>query len=192
MRLIDHRLTRFQFARDRVIGDSQVRADDVNVVAVELIADTGDDRPRLHADAVLSAAIASRDRARLSHGGLARSRRPARRQAWRIASAARAAATSVHRRCPSAKPFRWRSGTLPQSRPACRCGSCSAVRATRVRAYASGLDFHLDDDEFARLFRPCGFARLLRLQDQGRASGLRMGPASPRTAEAGMCARARW
>ena len=29
MRLADFRITRFQFARDRVIGDSQVRADDV-------------------------------------------------------------------------------------------------------------------------------------------------------------------
>ncbi len=31
------RLTRFQFARDRVIGDSQVRISDLNAVAVELI-----------------------------------------------------------------------------------------------------------------------------------------------------------
>jgi hypothetical protein len=28
MHLVDYRITRFQFARDRVIGDSQVRADD--------------------------------------------------------------------------------------------------------------------------------------------------------------------
>ena len=41
MRLTEFRITRFQFARDRVIGDSQVRADDVNIAALELIADTG-------------------------------------------------------------------------------------------------------------------------------------------------------
>ncbi len=41
MRLVEFRITRFQFARDRVIGDSQVRADDVNIAALELIADTG-------------------------------------------------------------------------------------------------------------------------------------------------------
>ncbi len=41
LRLVDYRITRFQFARDRVIGDSQVRADDANVVALELIADSG-------------------------------------------------------------------------------------------------------------------------------------------------------
>ena len=37
MRLAQFRLTRFQFARDRVIGDSQVRADDVNCAALELV-----------------------------------------------------------------------------------------------------------------------------------------------------------
>jgi len=35
------RLTRMQFARDRVIGDSQVRADEAQVVAVEIIDDAG-------------------------------------------------------------------------------------------------------------------------------------------------------
>jgi L-alanine-DL-glutamate epimerase-like enolase superfamily enzyme len=41
MRLVDYRITRFQFARDRVIGDSQVRADAVNAAALELLCDNG-------------------------------------------------------------------------------------------------------------------------------------------------------
>ncbi len=41
MRIADFRLTRFQYARDRVIGDSQVRADQMHVATVELIADNG-------------------------------------------------------------------------------------------------------------------------------------------------------
>lgn len=41
MRLAEFRITRFQFARDRLIGDSQVRADDVNIAALELIGDDG-------------------------------------------------------------------------------------------------------------------------------------------------------
>lgn len=41
MRIAQFRLTRFQFARDRVIGDSQVRADDVNCAALELIDSQG-------------------------------------------------------------------------------------------------------------------------------------------------------
>src|SRR5258708_20170560 len=42
MRIAEFRITRFQFARDRVIGDSQVRAEEVNVAALELIADNGE------------------------------------------------------------------------------------------------------------------------------------------------------
>src|SRR4026208_1952968 len=41
MKLADFRITRFQFARDRVIGDSQVRSDSTNVAALELIDDRG-------------------------------------------------------------------------------------------------------------------------------------------------------
>ena len=37
MRIEDFRILRFQFRRDRVIGDSQVRADEVHVAALELI-----------------------------------------------------------------------------------------------------------------------------------------------------------
>ena len=41
MHIAEFRITRFQFARDRVIGDSQVRADDANVAALELADDKG-------------------------------------------------------------------------------------------------------------------------------------------------------
>ena len=40
MRVADFRITRFQYARDRVIGDSQVRIEDMHVATLELIADT--------------------------------------------------------------------------------------------------------------------------------------------------------
>jgi L-alanine-DL-glutamate epimerase-like enolase superfamily enzyme len=41
MRIADYRITRFQYPRDRVIGDSQVRVDQMHVAALELISDTG-------------------------------------------------------------------------------------------------------------------------------------------------------
>src|SRR3954452_13128012 len=41
MRITEFRITRFQFARDRIIGDSQVRADDANVAALELVDECG-------------------------------------------------------------------------------------------------------------------------------------------------------
>ena len=40
-RVTEYRLTRFHFARDRVIGDSQVRIDHVSVAAIELIDEAG-------------------------------------------------------------------------------------------------------------------------------------------------------
>jgi L-alanine-DL-glutamate epimerase-like enolase superfamily enzyme len=41
MRIVDFRITRFQFKRDRIIGDSQVRAENVFVAALELVGENG-------------------------------------------------------------------------------------------------------------------------------------------------------
>ena len=41
MRLSSFQITRFQFARDRIIGDSQIRVDDASLAAVELFDDQG-------------------------------------------------------------------------------------------------------------------------------------------------------
>ena len=41
MRIAEYRVTRFQFARDRVIGDSQVRIDTAHIAALELIDEDG-------------------------------------------------------------------------------------------------------------------------------------------------------
>src|SRR5215217_885205 len=41
MQIVDFQITRFQFPRDRVIGDSQVRADDVHLATLELIGEGG-------------------------------------------------------------------------------------------------------------------------------------------------------
>ena len=41
MRIAEYRITRYQFARDRTIGDSQVRIDTAHVAALELVAENG-------------------------------------------------------------------------------------------------------------------------------------------------------
>src|SRR4051812_27101825 len=41
MRISSYQITRFQFARDRMIGDSQVRADEANIASLELIDEQG-------------------------------------------------------------------------------------------------------------------------------------------------------
>ncbi len=151
MKISDFHITRFQFARDRVIGDSQVRADTVNVAALELIAEDGqvglgfvqslfqplpeqDEIARVFADEAWSGlhgespmALAHRvDRPR---GGNQRSFSLPFAEAIQVALwdlAAKQADLPLHRFLGS--------------------------RRNRVRAYASGLDFHLSDDEFEGLF----------------------------------------
>src|SRR5437879_3864782 len=41
MQIVDFRITRFQFARDRLIGDSQISSNEVQVASLELIGDDG-------------------------------------------------------------------------------------------------------------------------------------------------------
>jgi len=151
MQIAGFHITRFQFARDRVIGDSQVRTDSVNVAALELIAESGlvglgfaqtlfqplpnqdeiirvfEDEvwPDLHGQAPM-ALIHRVDRPR---GGNLRNFTLPFEEAIQVALwdlAAKQAGMPLHRFLGS--------------------------RRDRVRAYASGLDFHLSDDEFARLF----------------------------------------
>lgn len=151
MSLSHFRITRFQFARDRVIGDSQVRADETNVAALELISDTGEvglgfiqtlfyplpDQAEIEAvfeNEVWPAikgekAIALVHRVNRPRGGNQRAYSLPFHEALQVALwdlAAKQAGMPLHRLLGS--------------------------RRNRVRAYASGLDFHLSDDAFSALF----------------------------------------
>ncbi|MEQ1770694.1 MAG: mandelate racemase/muconate lactonizing enzyme family protein [Devosia sp.] len=151
MRLTDFRITRFQFARDRVIGDSQVRADDVNVAALELIADSGevglgfvqtlfvplpdvDEIERVFRTEVWPG-IENHPPSGLTHrvtrprGGNQRTSSLPFGEALQVALwdlAAQQAGLPLHQVLGS--------------------------RRDKVRAYASGLDFHLSDAEFSEFF----------------------------------------
>jgi L-alanine-DL-glutamate epimerase-like enolase superfamily enzyme len=145
------RITRFQFARDRVIGDSQVRADDVNVAALELISESGRvglgfiqtlftplppqaEIERVFAGEVFPGlegqpAISLVHRVSRPRGGNQRAYSLPFHEAIQVALwdlAAKEVGLPLHR-------------LLGGSR-------------NKVRAYASGLDFHLSDDEFSALF----------------------------------------
>lgn len=151
MSLSRFRITRFQFARDRVIGDSQVRADESNVAALELISDTGEvglgfiqtlfyplpDQAEIEAvfeNEVWPAikgekAIGLVHRVNRPRGGNQRAYSLPFHEALQVALwdlAAKQAGMPLHRLLGS--------------------------RRNRVRAYASGLDFHLSDDAFSALF----------------------------------------
>jgi len=149
--IADFRITRFQFARERVIGDSQVRTEVVNVAALEVIDDRGLSglgfiqslfRPlppvseivRMFAGEVWGK-LAGQSPLSLIH----RVNRPrgGNQQAYSLAFEE---ATQVALWDLAAK-----EAGLPLHR---MLGS----RRDHVRAYASGLDFHLSDDDFVELF----------------------------------------
>jgi L-alanine-DL-glutamate epimerase-like enolase superfamily enzyme len=151
MRVIEFRLTRFQFSRDRVVGDSQVRADEANIAALELIDERGnvglgfvqslfrplpasDEIVRTFTDEVWpglveQSPLALVHRVNRPRGGNQRSYSLAFDEAVQVALwdlAAKQVGLPLHR--------------------------LLGGRRDRVRAYASGLDFHLSDSEYTEFF----------------------------------------
>ncbi|MBC7740347.1 MAG: mandelate racemase/muconate lactonizing enzyme family protein, partial [Candidatus Saccharibacteria bacterium] len=151
MTLTHFKITRFQFARDRVIGDSQVKASDTNCAALELISASGAtglgfvqtlftplpaqaEIERIFASEVWPAiegqpALGLVHRVTRPRGGNQRSTSLPFHEALQVALwdlAAQEAGLPLHRLLGS--------------------------RKDRVRAYASGLDYHLSDDDFQALF----------------------------------------
>ena len=133
MQLEDFRILRFQFRRDRVIGDSQVRAEEVHVATLELVDETGRKRTWLRPVAVHAA---SRPASRSSGCFARRSGPTSRRRSlslWCMGSRGFAAATSASRRCRFARQSRSLSGISRRSRRGCRCSACLAQGATGSR-----------------------------------------------------------
>ncbi len=151
MRLTEYRITRFQFARDRVIGDSQVRADDVNIAALELIADNG----MVGLGFIQSLFFPLPDQAEIERVFLS--------EAWPQLEG-QPPAGLIHRvgrpRGGNQRAFTlnfheaiqvalWDLAAKQVDLPLHRMlGS----RRERVRAYASGLDFHLSDADYVDFF----------------------------------------
>lgn len=151
MRVVEFRLTRFQFARDRIIGDSQVRADEANIAALELIDDRGNVglgfvqslfRPLPGLEEIVRTFVSEVwpslveqpplsliHRVNRPRGGNQRTYSLPFDEAVQVALwdlAAKQVGFPLHRLLGS--------------------------RRDRVRAYASGLDFHLSDSEYTKFF----------------------------------------
>lgn len=151
MRIAEFRITRFQFARDRVIGDSQVRADDVNVAALELIADTG------------AVGLGFIQTLFFPLPDVAEIERVFRSEVWPgiegqppAALAHRVSRPRGGNQRAYSLPFHealqvafWDLAAKQVKLP---LHQLLGSRRNRVEAYASGLDFHLSDDEYARFF----------------------------------------
>lgn len=151
MQIVDFRITRFQFARDRVIGDSQVRADDVHVAALELIGPDG----TTGLGFIQALFFPQPDEAEMV--------RLFRSEVWPWLEGQQSGALA-HRvtrpRGGNARrltlPFEealqqavWDLFAKSLGQPLWKL---LGARKDKVRAYASGLDFHLPDDEFQNLF----------------------------------------
>jgi L-alanine-DL-glutamate epimerase-like enolase superfamily enzyme len=151
MSIKSFRITRFQFARDRVIGDSQVRADDVNAAALELISDSG--AVGLGFIQTLFAPLPDQAEIERIFAG----------EIWPGLDGQKAIAL-VHRvnrprggnQRASSLPFHEALQVALWDLAAKEVGLPLHVllgsRRDRVKAYASGLDFHLSNDAFQALF----------------------------------------
>jgi L-alanine-DL-glutamate epimerase-like enolase superfamily enzyme len=149
--IVDFRVTRFEFARDRVIGDSQIRVDDVQAAAIELIDEQGkvglgfinpvlgglpaeDEIGRLFSleawpslRGEFPAALAHR---RQKHRGGAR-----RAASLGLDEAVQQAVWDLYAKSTDLPLWRLLGG-----------------KPRKIRVYASGLDFHLCDEEYSRFF----------------------------------------
>lgn len=151
MRIAEYCITRFQFARDRVIGDSQVRIDTVHIAALELIDENG----RTGLGFVQSLFHPLPDHAEIV--------RVFEEEVWRglvgqppLALAHRVQRPRGGNQRALGLPFEgalqvalWDLGAKQVGLPLYRL--LGGVR-NRVKAYASGLDYHLSDDEFQAFF----------------------------------------
>ena len=151
MRISSYQITRFQFARDRVIGDSQVRADDANVAALELADDKG--RVGLGFIQTLFHPLASQ----------AEIARVFEDEVW-PGLVGQLPLGLVHR-VNRLRGGNQRAFTLPfhealqvalwdlaAKQVGLPLHQLLGSRRSRVRAYASGLDYHLSDAAFEALF----------------------------------------
>jgi L-alanine-DL-glutamate epimerase-like enolase superfamily enzyme len=151
LRIASYEITRFQFARDRVIGDSQIRVGEASVAALELFDDEG--RSGLGFMQNLHRTLPALDEIR----------RVFATEVWPQLDGQSPAAL-VHRvdrprggnRAGPSLPFGeaiqvalWDLAAKQLNLPLHRL---LGGRRDRVRAYASGLDFHLSDNEFTEFF----------------------------------------
>ncbi|AYG63491.1 enolase C-terminal domain-like protein [Rhizobium jaguaris] len=151
MSIAAFRITRFQFARDRIIGDSQVRADDANVAALELVSDSG----QVGLGFIQTLFSPLPDQAEIERvfatevwPGLERQRAIALVHRVNRPRGGNQRATSL----PFHEALQVALWDLAAKEVGLPLHTLLGSRRNRVKAYASGLDFHLSDDDYQALF----------------------------------------
>ena len=152
MRISTYQLTRFQFARDRVIGDSQVRTDEVNVAALELIDEAGN-RGLGFVQVLFNPLPALDEIVRVFETEAW----PALKDQHPLAIVNRVSRPRGGNQRATTLPFHeaiqvavWDLAAKQQGLP---LHKLLGSRRDKVRVYASGLDFHLSDEAFVDLFK---------------------------------------
>jgi L-alanine-DL-glutamate epimerase-like enolase superfamily enzyme len=151
MQITDFRITRFQFPRDRVIGDSQVRAEEVHLATIELIGERGE--------------IGLGFMQSLFHPLPAETEieRTFREECWpsiegqhveALAHAVRRPRGGNMRRMglPFEEALQHAVWDLFAKSVHMPLWKLLGAQRREIAAYASGLDFHLSDEDFERLF----------------------------------------
>ena len=151
MRISSFTITRFQFARNRVIGDSQVRAEDANAAAIELIDEGG------------ISGLGFAQTLFVTLPSAAEIKRVFQNEVWPrlVGQLPLALIHQVGRlrggnQRPYSLPFHealqvalWDLAAKQVNMP---LGKLLGASRGKVRAYASGLDYHLSDSDFVEFF----------------------------------------
>ena len=149
--IVDFRFTRFQFARDRTIGDSQISSDEIQLAALELIGADGTVGlgfiysvvTSLPNEAEISRVfgleawpeLEGQSAAALAHRQLMRRGGNRRKMSLPFEEAIQQAVWDLYAKASGMPLWQLLGGTKK-----------------KIRVYASGLDFHLSDDDYCNLF----------------------------------------
>jgi L-alanine-DL-glutamate epimerase-like enolase superfamily enzyme len=151
MRIVDFIFTRFQFARDRVIGDSQIASHEVQAASLELLCSDGTtglgfmnsvmaslpDEAEIARVFALEAwaELEGQIPAALAHRQLTRRGGNRRKMSLPFEDAIQQAVWDLYAKSTGLPLWKLMGGVKE-----------------KVRVYASGLDFHLSDGDYCRLF----------------------------------------
>jgi len=151
MQIVDFRINRFQFPRDRIIGDSQVRADEVHLATIELIGERGETGLGFM-QSLFHPLPAEKEIERTFREECWPSIE--RQHAEALAHAVRRPRGGNVRRMglPFEEALQHAIWDLFAKSIGMPLWKLLGAQRREVSAYASGLDFHLADDEFERLF----------------------------------------
>jgi L-alanine-DL-glutamate epimerase-like enolase superfamily enzyme len=151
MQIVDFRITRFQFPRDRIIGDSQVRAEEVHLATIELIGERGETglgfmQSLFHPlPAEMEIERTFREECWPSIEG---------QHVEALAHAVRRPRGGNVRRMglPFEEALQHAIWDLFAKSVRMPLWKLLGAQRREISAYASGLDFHLSDEDFERLF----------------------------------------